>query len=302
NTVKDLLVPSQIPKVSGFTNQWQNIGQTSNRGIELALVGHIVTKQDWSLDANFNIGRNKGKVDKLASGETVWEIESNAVSTDILDAADYRMIVGKQKGLIIGYVNDGFYTIDDFDGYDAASRAWILKDGVVNSKRILELNRNPWPGMAKFKKTTPVDENDPDTYNITADDRVIIGNTTPKFSGGFGINATYKNFDLYVFCNYMYGFDVYNANNMRMTTFQRNSWNNLSTDFNSDRRYRWVDDMGNNLIGEPEALAALNTHAKTFNPASIGRPTTMTYVVEDGSFLRLKYGNAGVYAAGTFDP
>ena len=287
NTVKDLLVTSKIPHTTGFTHQWQNIGQTSNKGIEFNIDASIIQRKDWDLNVNFNIGHNKGRVDKLASGETIWELESGAVGTDILNREDFRTIVGQSKGLIIGYINDGFYTFDDFEGFNSSTRQWILKEGVVNSKYILENGRDPWPGAAKFKKTTEIDSSDPNTYNITQNDRVIIGNTTPKFSGGLGINNRYKNFDVYMFFNFMYGFDVYNANKMRMTTFQRNNWNNLLSEFDSDKRFRWVDDMGNDLRYDPEGLKALNTNATIFNPGSIGRPTTMTYVIEDGSFLRL---------------
>ena len=38
-----------------------NVGQTSNRGIELQLNAYIVETKDFSLNANFNIGHNKTK-------------------------------------------------------------------------------------------------------------------------------------------------------------------------------------------------------------------------------------------------
>src|SRR5690606_17960165 len=37
NTVKDLLVPSDIPAHSGYTKIMTNVGQTSNRGVDVAL-------------------------------------------------------------------------------------------------------------------------------------------------------------------------------------------------------------------------------------------------------------------------
>ena len=37
-----------------------NIGQTSNRGVELNLNGFILEGRDYSLSASFNIGFNKG--------------------------------------------------------------------------------------------------------------------------------------------------------------------------------------------------------------------------------------------------
>ena len=56
NTVKDLLVPSRIPGVSGYTQMMSNMGQTSNRGVELALNAYLIENKDFTLGVNFNIG------------------------------------------------------------------------------------------------------------------------------------------------------------------------------------------------------------------------------------------------------
>ncbi len=66
---KDLLVPSDIPGYTGYTKLMTNVGQTSNRGIELQLNAWLIETKDFSLNATFNIGHNKNKIDKLASGE-----------------------------------------------------------------------------------------------------------------------------------------------------------------------------------------------------------------------------------------
>lgn len=65
NTVKDLLIEQSITAI-GYKTMQQNIGQTSNRGVELTLNAAILQKKDYSLNFNFNIGFNKNKVDKLA--------------------------------------------------------------------------------------------------------------------------------------------------------------------------------------------------------------------------------------------
>ena len=284
NTVKDLLVPSDIPGYTGYTSLMSNVGQTSNKGIELSLTGYIIETNDFSLNATFNIGHNKNKIDKLSSGENEWILSSGWAGTQLLNTDDYRARVGGTSGLIYGFVNDGFYTMNDFESFDSTARTWKLKDGVVDSS---PLSGTPRPGNAKFKKLTPVDENSANPYQITDDDRTVIGETTPKFSGGFGLNATYKGFDLSMFFNFMYGFDVYNANKIMMTTWYDNSGNNLSMDVASDKRWRNFDDMGNEIRYNPEALAKFNENATMWNPTSIGRPIAMSYAIEDGSFLRL---------------
>ena len=290
NTVKDLLVPSDIPGQSGYTKIISNVGQTSNKGVELALNGNVLDRKKFSLNLNFNIGYNKNRIDKLASGETEWILSSGWAGSQLLNSDDYRAYVGGTKGLIYGFVNDGFYTVDDFESFNPTTRTWTLKPGIVNSRN---LSGDPRPGNAKFKKLTAVDLNDPNTYVIGDNDRQVIGNTNPDFSGGFGMNATYKSFDLTMFFNYMYGFDVFNANKVMMTSWYSNSRNNLSMDVSLANRWRNFDDMGNEIRYSPEILAKFNENATMWNPTSIGRPISMSYAVEDGSFLRLNTASLG---------
>lgn len=289
NTVKDLLVPSDIPGYTGYTKLMTNVGQTSNRGIELQLNAWLVETKDFSLNATFNIGHNKNKIDKLASGEKEW-ILTSGWRNDVVNSDDYRAYVGGTSGLIYGYVNDGFYTVADFESFDTQARTWKLKEGVVDSS---PLSDTPRPGNAKFKKLTPVDPNSTNPYQLTEADRTVIGNTTPKFSGGFGLNATYKGFDLSMFFSYMYDFDVLNANKIMMTTWADNKDNNFLMDIASDKRWRNFDDMGNEIRYQPEVLAEFNKNATMWNPTSIGRPISMSYAVEDGSFLRLSSATFG---------
>lgn len=289
NTVKDLLVPSDIPGYTGYTKLMTNVGRTSNRGVELQLNAWLVETKDFSLNATFNIGHNKNKIDKLASGEKEW-ILTSGWRNDVVNSDDYRAYVGGTSGLIYGYVNDGFYTVADFESFDAQARTWKLKDGVVDSS---PLSDTPRPGNAKFKKLTPVDPNSTNPYQLTEADRTVIGNTTPKFSGGFSLNATYKGFDTSVFFNFMYDFDVLNANKIMLTTWADNKENNFLMDIASNKRWRNFDDMGNEIRYQPEVLAEFNKDATIWNPTSIGRPISMSYAVEDGSFLRLNSATVG---------
>lgn len=288
DTTKDLLYETSISAVSGKTRQQKNVAQTSNRGVELTVNGQIVQKRDFNLYGTFNIGYNKYKIDHLASGESVWEIGSNwAGTSDIIGYEDYRVVAGKSLGLIYGYQYDGFYQVDEFD-FNPTNNTYTLKPGIANS---FALSGTPRPGNAKFKKTTPVDEKADDPYLITADDRTYIGDTNPMFSGGFTLSGNYKNFDFNLFFNFMYGFDVYNATKMSLSSFCRNSRNNLGA--HMANRFRYFDDMGNDLRTDPVLLAEFNKDATEYNPISLGKQIAMDYIIEDGSFLRLNTASIG---------
>lgn len=290
NTTKDLLVPSDIPSSTGFSQQLTNIGQTTNRGIELSLTGQIINKKDFQLSATFNVAFNRNRVDKLAEGETMWELMSRWASTDQLPNNDFRMIVGQETGLMYGYVNDGIYTVDDFD-YDAylSTGKWVLNEGIVDCSSLVTV----MPGAPKFKKMSQTEEGEVNP-KITESDIVKIGNANPRMTGGFGLNSAFKGFDLSLFFNFMIGHEVYNGNKMHLTSWWRNSdRSNLSTSVDSKHRFRYFDDAGNDLRQDPTLLRDFNKNATIWNPTTMGAPIMMSANAEDGSFLRLNTASLG---------
>ena len=69
DVTKDLIMEIQLPSVSGYRTQYQNLGQTTNRGVELSLNANLINKKDFFLDFNFNIAFNKNRVDALYGSE-----------------------------------------------------------------------------------------------------------------------------------------------------------------------------------------------------------------------------------------
>ena len=279
NTTKDLLVPSIIPNSSGYSRQMTNVGRTSNRGVELSLNGKIVQTKNFNLSASFNVAFNKNKVDKLSSGETEWKTKASL--SNWYGTYNYKMEVGKSMGLIYGFVNDGFYTVDDFN-FDETTKKWTLKPGVPDNSSFSSGNFSFKPGAMKFKKLS-----DSDSDLITEEDMTVIGNTNPKVTGGFGLSGSWKNLDFTAFFNYMCDFDVFNVNKLYLNSAVRRNYSNLSTNMNLARRFRYVDDAGVNVSSDPAALAALNQNAATYSWMSVTQGITMSDLIEDGSFLRL---------------
>ncbi len=65
NTAKDLLLHVAIPPTTGYTSQIQNIGSTSNRGIEFQINAIPIQKKIFTWTSNFNISFNKNRVESL---------------------------------------------------------------------------------------------------------------------------------------------------------------------------------------------------------------------------------------------
>lgn len=301
NTTKDLLLETILPGDTGFTSMMTNVGQTSNKGFEVNLNAWVFENKDWTVGLNFNIGLNRGKIDKLNQGEN--EIIREA-DVDNYAFGTFRHQVGQSIGNIYGFVNDGMYTLDDFDITQDSKGHYVytLKEGVVDSKILSEAQ----PGTPKFKKFTELTDDDykkdengnfvlDENGNriampvLNVDDRQIIGNTTPDFSGGFGVNVKYRDFDLAAQFNFMVGFDVININKMKLSTVNSSKtvYQNLTGDFAN----MWLnfDAQGTNVKQDaPDALRQMNANATMWNPTNITKTFVSTYCVEDGSFMRLQ--------------
>lgn len=283
NTTHDLLYRSEIPGTSGYQYQMQNIGQTTNRGWELTVNGTIIQKKDFVLNGNFNLGANKTRIDNLNGNETQLFTRSSWNPSD----NDYLLQVGGELGLIYGYVYDGFYKIDDFD-LNYATGIWTPKEGVVDCNAIFGTK----PGAPKYVNLVDNYEGNPEDINrINEADMTVIGNTNPRFGGGFGFDGIWKNFDFNIFFNYLYDFDVNNVNKYRMSSWMNNSYNNLFPVFNEDRRFRYVNDLGYDMRTNAKYFAEyelINQDATIYNPITVTRGISHSYSIEDGSFIRLQ--------------
>ena len=270
NTGKDLLLAVAIPPVSGYSTQLRNVGSTSNRGLEIQLNGDIVRQKDFTWNSSFNISFNKNRVESLG-GLTQQTRNAGWQGTDGAD--DYLVKVGQPVGLMYGFVTDGWYKIEDFD-YNATTRAYTLKAGIPTSQNISGTIR---PGSLKIKDLNG------DGLITTDGDRQVIGNATPKFIGGWNNQFAFKGIDLSVFVNFVYGNDIYNANNIEWTD---GTFPNLNVLAKMKDRWRNIDASGN-LVTDPTALAALNTNAQIWSPVNSQRYFVKSTDIEDGSFLRV---------------
>jgi TonB-linked SusC/RagA family outer membrane protein len=67
NTTKDILMRVPVDATTGYSYQYQNVGKTSNKGIELSLFYEIIRSKDFNLSVNATYNYNKNKIDDLAS-------------------------------------------------------------------------------------------------------------------------------------------------------------------------------------------------------------------------------------------
>ena len=287
NSTKDLLMNVTIPGITGFTSTYKNVGQTSNKGVELSLNGTVIETRDWGLTVGGNINFNRNNIDKLA--ENVSTLYGSSWFHSGNPGNDYGFEVGKPVGLVRGLTYDGFYTADDFTYADGI---YTLKPGIPDlSSSITGVfhgaegktpkGQNAYPGMAKFVDTDGSGAVDDKDYTV-------IGDMIPLFTGGFNINANYKNWDLGLYFNYSVGNEIYNISKLVSLNGYKETGvyeNHLALLKDS---YKIYDIQNGQLVRleTPEQLNAANVNASLplfYNENGI----VSTLGIEDGSYLRL---------------
>ncbi len=283
NSAKNLLLNVPIASTYGYSTQLQNIGKTSNKGVEIQLNALVIKKADFSWSSNFNMSFNTNRVEALGQNQTLfYPAASWGVSGQ---PTDYIIRIGDPVGSMWGLVNDGFYKVTDFD-YNTANSVYTLKAGVVNNSGIIGTVQ---PGSVKFK-----DLNGDGVVDLDKD-RQIIGNPTPKFTGGWNNQFTYKNWDMSLFVNFSYGNDIYNANkveftngytgNSNMISLMANRWKTVTA---NGQTAQWINGTGQAVGIAPDQLAALNANATIWQPIrGAGAFYPSSWAIEDGSFLRI---------------
>lgn len=209
----NLLLSVNLPTSSGFSTATMNVGAIQNKGLEFT-VSTINTTGKVAWQSEFNMSFNKNMLVALSSGQTYRDLGSSPG----LASPYSRIEVGKEIGLLYGYVSDGIY-----NDATIAAKPSTFQPGVV-------------PGDRKFK-----DLNGDGV--LTANDRSYIGNTLPKFTGGLSNSVKYKNLELNVFLRFSYGNKALNYirwNGLLAT--------NLSTNLEADAVNRWTPtNQGSNI-------------------------------------------------------
>lgn len=309
NTTKDLLYSSDISSSIGYVSQMQNIGQVTNKGIELSISGDILRGRDYVLSGNFSLGKNKKRVDKLnGTDNVIWEQNDRWKSS----YNDYCLKVGDEVGLIYGFVYDGIYSMDEFyfsptNNYQALpwgstaaqngtsqDQPLVDANGVTHNKTVINtISGDSNSGIATLPGKVKFKDLDGDGL-ITEADRTVIGNTNPKVQGGFGLSGQWKNLDFTMNFNYMLDFDVNNATAYQLSSSEGNKnkfYNSLSKFADAGWRYT-RDSDGETMYkcyfidNSVSMYGALNEGRTLWNPSDVTKKITHSYFIEDGSFLR----------------
>lgn len=171
---KDLIVSVPIPNSSGFTSTIRNVGEISNKGLEIVVDATPVKAGKFTWDLALNWSRNVSLVKEIADG-----IESIGV-TSVGPLGQVRLVKGQPFAMIYG--ND---FVRDAQGRVVIDDARFMADGKTANANYGFPSRDPNPKP--------------------------IGNTNPKWIAGLRNTFQYGNFSLTTLLDIRYKFDVYNG-------------------------------------------------------------------------------------------
>ncbi len=291
NTTKDLLMNTQIDSSSGYTNMFDNIGQTSNKGVELALNASLVRSKDFNLNMNVTYNLNFNNVDELADGKEI-QYGSGWASSGQSPSNDFLLKEGKPVGLVRGYTSDGVYTLDDFNFVNGK---YVLKENVPDISSVSYINypigaewsamlptgQNAFPGALKLKDLT----ND---GVVDSEDIDIIGELQAHHTGGFGFTGNYKSLDFSANFTYQIGGKIYNSSAMCEYTGGKEPGIGKNRHAFVSECWKLYDVQNGELVAvtDPTALAALNAKATRPLPFYENNVVASEFI-EDASYLRL---------------
>ena len=264
-TTSDMLYPNTLPDVMGAASiPAINIGEMRNRGFDIMLAYNAEAGNDWNYGVSFNLSHYKNEVIRL-------NLDPNEFRYGyIYEGTPYTITkAGIPVSSFYGYIVEGYFnTQQDIDQHPAYNPN---EAGVDSYTRL---------GAFKFKDING-------DGIITAEDRTIIGSPHPDFTFGFNVNLQYRNqWDLTIFFQGSYGNDIMN-HVKRNVMFSRNDGNYLK-----ERLYEsWTPER---FANGDKITAPITTN----NDDILGRPST--WLLEDGSYLKLKDLQLGYTIPGSF--
>ncbi len=169
---KDLVLNANKAPSTGITTAMFNIGEMENKGFEFSIDGFLIQKNNLWWQIGLNGSTNKNRILKISNAlKHQNEINNNTTTTA---------------------------SLTPLPQYEEGQSTTTLK--VVRSAGI-----DPATGKEVFIKL-----NGARTFDYSANDKVVVGDTEPKFRGTAYTNVFYKGFSIYLLANFRCGGYVYN--------------------------------------------------------------------------------------------
>lgn len=238
-----MLLQVQIPGYVGASgNPYGNVASLTDQGAELEL-GYQQQVGEFNINVNANASYNQNTITDIGDNDYLTGATFQASAYEIS-----RTQVGHPIGAFYGFKTQGiFQTQEEVNNY-------VDKNGNM-------IQPNARPGDFRWADLNGDGE-------ITSDDRTFIGNPTPPWTFGINASTAWRNFDLSVFGQGVYGNQIFQGLRRLDIT---------SANYTTDALNRWTGQGTSNSY--PRLSDSDPNHNFTY-PSS--------FYLSDGSYFRIK--------------
>ncbi len=256
----DKIANITVPSHTGVTGITSNNGEIRNRGVEFEINWRAVNTKDWKVNLALNGAYNRNKILKLPYNGLENNRQSafqcyDPVTGEKIWVGGYQE--GQEPGDLYGFVAEGIYRdyseipgelVDQSTAGWASSSIWLY--GPAAWDRLSD---------AEKKGALPVQPGDVKWKDVNGDgiidnyDRVKLGNSVPKWTGGFVANAAWKGLALTARFDYALGLTVFDGVTPWFMGNMQGTFNTIvqtRQSFNPETKegiyptYYWADQLG----------------------------------------------------------
>ncbi|MCU7550657.1 SusC/RagA family TonB-linked outer membrane protein [Chitinophagaceae bacterium LB-8] len=278
----------QIASYTGYSSVNMNVGTLDNQGWELAIFTTPYKTKNLSVDFNFNISANQNVIREIS------DLYPSSKG-DVTQLGEYLRLlqVDNPFGSFYGYKFKGVYK-------DKASTIAQSQDGknIVGPNGQIVYMRFNYPNVDYvFQPGDAMYEDINHDGNINYMDVVYLGNSNPKFTGGFGPSISWKNkIKLSTFFSFRYDYDV--VNGTKINTSAMYNFDNQSTA--TLRRWRKEGDetsMPRAIIGGGYNWLGSDRYVEDASFLRF-RTITLRYTFDNKALSKMKLKNMSAYVTG----
>ncbi len=210
---KDLLLYVQRASHTGFTSFIENIGKTSNKGVELTIESRNIVKQKFSWVTAFTISHNSQMVEDIGSEEFVTAMTSPGNGGQMM----YGYVKGHPLNALWGYEYGGVWKSEDEIARNQITKAYA------------DPSTNVRPGKARY-----IDQNHDGI--LDQNDLVYLGNADPIVYGGLQNTFNIGRLRIGIYFNYSIGGKLYNYSEFYMSgSYMTNQYRYMMNAWHPDR-------------------------------------------------------------------
>ncbi|MDR2232548.1 MAG: TonB-dependent receptor [Tannerella sp.] len=257
-----------------FDKLTANVGEISNRGVELSINALPVKTRDFSWETSINLSHNKNKV--VALSNALYTVDY--IGTANIGASGLSGEVSETQRIMEGYPIGQFFTFDYAGVKDGVSNFYVYSETSLTE---VYKNEGGYEGKVTQQADGRYKDNATGEYVTTTvllnGDRIALGSAQPKLTAGWNNTLAFQKWTLTAFVQGVFGNKIMNGTRANLS--------NLG----------WVS-SGKNVLADvldDNPITDYNSHM----PSS--------RYLEDGSYVRLStltlgynFGKIGNYVKG----